>query len=186
VSVERLKRYVGDSTAVQHALVERCAEDVVRSGATIRDALRAGHTLLVCGNGGSAADAQHFAAEIVCRFEKERRAYPAIALGANSSSLTAWGNDYGFDTVFARQVEAFGKKGDVLVAISTSGNSANVVEAARTAAGMGLRTIALCGRDGGALAGVVDEAIVVPSQRTASIQECHLMVYHFWCEMIDE
>jgi D-sedoheptulose 7-phosphate isomerase len=185
MSPDRFATYMADSAAVQRALVEQSAAQVVRCGAIIRDALRAGRTLLICGNGGSAADAQHFAAEIVCRFEKARRAYPAIALGANSSSVTAWSNDYSFDTVYARQVEAFGGKDDVLVAISTSGNSVNVVEAAKTAARLGLRTIALCGRGGGALAGIVEEAVIVPSERTAAIQESHLAVYHFWCEMID-
>jgi D-sedoheptulose 7-phosphate isomerase len=185
MSEERLRRYLDASTQVQRELVEKHAAGVVAAGQKIREALHAGHTLLVCGNGGSAADAQHLCAEVVCRFETERRAFPAIALSANVSSLTAWSNDYTFDTVFARQVEAFGRRGDVLVAISTSGNSANVIEAVRVAADRGLYTVGLLGRDGGALASMVDRPIVVPSQRTAHIQECHLMIYHFWCELLD-
>ncbi len=185
MSVERLKEYFGDSSDVKQAFLASAAGMVVDAGTSIRDALFAGRKLLVCGNGGSAADAQHLAAEIVCRFETERRAFPAIALSANVSSLTAWSNDYTFDTVFARQVEAFGEKGDILIALSTSGGSTNVVEAVKTAGDRGLYTIGLLGKDGGVLKSMVDSAIVVPSQRTAHVQECHLMVYHFWCEMLD-
>lgn len=185
MSSDRFSDYVAASSQAAARLVADHADVVVTAGGAIRDALRAGHKLLVCGNGGSAADAQHLCAEVVCRFETERRAYPAIALSANVSSLTAWSNDYDFDTVFARQVQAFGGAGDVLVAISTSGNSSNVVEAVKAARSRGVVTIGLLGRDGGALAALVDIAVVVPATRTAHIQECHLMIYHFWCELLD-
>ncbi len=185
MNVDRLKGYFRDSSDARQAFLASSCDEVVSAGAKIRDSLFAGRKLLICGNGGSAADAQHLAAEIVCRFEAERRAFPAIALGANVSSLTAWSNDYSFNTVFARQVEAFGKKDDVLIAISTSGGSVNVVEAVKTARDRGLYTVGLLGKDGGILKSMVDSAIVVPSQRTAHVQECHLMVYHFWCEMLD-
>jgi D-sedoheptulose 7-phosphate isomerase len=185
MSNDRLKRYVEESALAQKAFFDEGAGAVVAAGETIRQALGDGHKLLICGNGGSAAHAQHIAAEIVCRFEAERRAYPALALSANISSLTAWSNDYTFDTVFARQVEAFGAAGDVLLALSTSGNSVNVIAAVRTAREKGIRTIGLLGKDGGQLAALVDEAVVVPSARTAYVQECHQMVYHYWCEMLD-
>lgn len=185
MSVERMKRYLEESAAAQRAFFDTCGDDIAAAGATIRDALHAGHKLLICGNGGSAAHAQHIAAEIVCRFETERRAYPALALSANISSLTAWSNDYSFETVFARQVEAFGAAGDILLAISTSGNSANVIEAVKAARGKEIRTIGLLGKDGGALKGLVDRAVVVPSPRTAYVQDCHQMVYHYWCEVLD-
>lgn len=186
MSVERLRDYFAESASVRDAFLKKHAETVVAAGATIRERLLSGHKLLVCGNGGSAADAQHLCAEIVCRFETERRAYPALALSANVSSLTAWSNDYTFDTVFARQVEAFGHKDDVLVAISTSGNSTNVVEAVKAAKAHGLYSIGLLGKDGGRLKALVDLPVVVDSDRTAHIQECHLVVYHFWCRMLDD
>jgi D-sedoheptulose 7-phosphate isomerase len=185
MSNERLMRYYRESSEAQRSFFESCADEVVAAGETIRAVLRDGHKLLICGNGGSAAHAQHIAAEIVCRFETERRAYPALALSANISSLTAWSNDYTYDTVFARQVEAFGVSGDVLLAISTSGNSANVIEAVGVAKEKGLRTIGLLGKDGGRLGAMVDQAVVAPSSRTAYVQECHQMVYHYWCEMLD-
>jgi D-sedoheptulose 7-phosphate isomerase len=185
VSVDRLQRYFEASASVKSDFIAQSATAAVEAGQEIRDALLAGRKLLVCGNGGSAADAQHLCAEVVCRFETKRRAFPAIALSANVSSLTAWSNDYDFETVFSRQVEAFGEEGDVLVAISTSGNSANVVAAVKTAAERGLHTIGLLGKDGGKLKSIVDRPIVVPAERTAHVQECHLMVYHYWCEMLD-
>lgn len=185
MSIERLNRYFEGSAAAARAFLAAQAESVCAAGERIRDALASGHKLLVCGNGGSAADAQHLAAEIACRFETERRALPAIALGGNTSALTAWSNDYSYDTAFAREVEAFAHPGDVLIAISTSGNSKSVVEAVRAASKLGVYTIGLLGKDGGRLAGMVDAPIVVPSDRTAHIQECHLVAYHFWCEMID-
>lgn len=151
----------------------------------IRAVLAAGGRILICGNGGSAADAQHFAAEFTGRFEKERRAYPAIALTTDSSALTAIGNDYGFENVFARQLEALGHPGDVLIAISTSGESQNVVRAVEAARANGISVIGLLGRDGGRIAKMVDLALIVPSARIARIQEAHILMLHILCELIE-
>ena len=151
-------------------------------------ALDSGNKLLLVGNGGSAADAQHIAAEIVGRYKKERPAYAAIALTTDTSALTAIGNDYGYDHVFARQVEGLGGSGDVLLAISTSGNSENVLRAIHAAHERGLRVVALTGRDGGAIAGALspgDIEIRVPAERTCRIQEVHLLVIHCLCDLID-
>ena len=149
-------------------------------------ALKSGHKLLICGNGGSAADAQHIAAELTGRYEiPNRRALPALALSTDSSAVTAISNDLGFEQVFARQVEAHGNPGDVLLAISTSGRSQNVISAVECARRRGLKTIGLLGRDGGALASVVDVAIVVPSQATPHIQEMHITIGHLLCTLVD-
>jgi D-sedoheptulose 7-phosphate isomerase len=148
--------------------------------------LQDGDKVLVCGNGGSAADAQHFAAELSGRFETERRGLPGIALTTDSSAMTAIANDYGYDQVFARQVEALSQAGDVFVGISTSGNSANVVAAVEIAAQHGLKTIGLSGRAGGKLAELCDVCVTVPSNNTARIQECHILTIHGWCAAVDE
>ncbi len=148
--------------------------------------IESGNKILICGNGGSAADAQHFAAELVGRFETERTSYPAIALTTDSSALTAIGNDYGFDRVFSRQVEGLGRKGDMLIAISTSGNSPNIFEAVRKAASMGMQTIGLLGRDGGGIKSEVGCPVIVPHARTARIQEAHGFILHFWASCVDE
>jgi D-sedoheptulose 7-phosphate isomerase len=139
----------------------------------------------VCGNGGSAADAQHISAELVGRFKEERKGLPCIALTTDTSMLTAWSNDYDFDSVFARQVEAHGRRGDVLVCISTSGNSTDVVEAAKAAPDLKINTIGLLGGDGGTLAGLVDIPIVIEHVDTARVQEVHQIIYHAWCGEID-
>ncbi len=149
-------------------------------------ALRAGGQVLVCGNGGSAADAQHVAAEFSGRFLKERRPWPAQALTANTSALTAIGNDYGFDEVFARQVRAFGRDGDVLVAISTSGNSPNVLRAVEAARELGMRTIALTGEGGGKLGGACDVTLAVPSASTPRVQEGHVLLLHLLCQLVED
>ena len=140
---------------------------------------------MLCGNGGSAADAQHLAAEFVGRFLREREARPALALTTNTSVLSALGNDYGFERVFARQVEAWGNPGDVLLALSTSGNSINVLEAVAVAMQRGLTTIGLTGGDGGRLAAVCDIPIVVPSASTPRIQEAHITVGHILCDLVE-
>jgi phosphoheptose isomerase len=160
---------------------------IADTGRVLVDALNAGHKILVCGNGGSAADAQHFAAELVGRFEQERRAFPCVALTTDTSILTAWPNDYAFETVFARQVGALGQPGDVLVGISTSGNSPNVLAAMEEADRRGMARIALSGRGGGRLAGVPGvHQVIVPSDRTAMIQEVHIGVIHAWSVLIDQ
>lgn len=148
-------------------------------------ALRSGQPLLVCGNGGSAADAQHIAAELVGRFLRERRGLRVICLADNAPVLTAWANDYSYETVFSRQVEAYGAKGAVLLGLSTSGNSANVVAAFETARQMGVVTVALTGEGGGRLAPLADHLLAVPSRSTPLIQQAHLCLYHYLCEAIE-
>jgi len=167
-------------------LAQTLSPTIVDAAQLIAQCLRDGGKALLFGNGGSAADAQHLGAELVGRFVLERDALPAIALTTDSSILTAVGNDYGFDQVFARQVLALGRPRDVAIGISTSGNSPNVVKAVRVAAERGLRTIGLAGRDGGALAKAVEIAITVPSTNTARIQECHIAVGHLLCELVDD
>ena len=151
-----------------------------------REAIRNGHKILFCGNGGSAADSQHLAAEFVGRFVKERQGLPAIALTTDTSILTAVGNDYGYDEVFRRQVEALGREGDVLVGISTSGNSANVVKAFKQAKEQGLNVLALTGPKESKMSALADVTLRVPAQVTARVQECHIMIGHMICEYVDE
>src|SRR5881394_2951109 len=151
----------------------------------IEQGLRAGNKLLVCGNGGSAADASHFATEFVVRFMKDRPAYPAICLTGDGGLLTAAGNDYGFDEIFARQVAAFGQPGDLLICLTTSGKSKNVVRALEEAKGRKLKTIALLGRDGGSTVGIADVDLLVASDSTARIQEAHQLLLHVICEAME-
>ncbi len=151
----------------------------------LTDVLQSGQKIMVCGNGGSAADAQHMAAELVGRFTMERRAFPVIALTTNSSTLTAWANDYSYETVFARQVEALAQAGDALIGISTSGNSANILRAVEAAKSRNVHTIGLTG-GGGRLAGAVDLCLCVPSLSTPRIQEGHITVIHILCALIEE
>ena len=149
-------------------------------------ALESGHKLMFCGNGGSAADSQHLAAEFVGRFVKDRQPLAAIALSTDSSALTCIGNDYGFEDIFYRQVVGLGRPGDCLIAISTSGNSPNVLKAAQAARSADIRTIGLLGRDGGALAALCDLPIVVPSKSTARIQEAHIFLGHTLCHLVEQ
>lgn len=149
-------------------------------------ALKKGNKLLFCGNGGSAADSQHLAAEFVGRFQTERAGLAAIALTTDTSVLTAVGNDYGYDKVFSRQIEALGQKGDVLFALSTSGESANVLKAVEAAKTKGLAAVGLTGRDGGSIAKTCDICINIPHQKSARIQEMHIMIGHIICELLDD
>jgi D-sedoheptulose 7-phosphate isomerase len=161
---------------------------IARAGEALAAALKSGKKALSCGNGGSAADAQHFAAELVGRFERERPGLPAVALTTDTSALTAIANDYDFDRVFSKQVEALGNEGDVLLAISTSGNSKNVIEAMKAAQARKVAVIALTGRDGGAMGrmcGPRDFHINVAHPRTMRVQEVHLLVVHCLCEVVD-
>ncbi len=162
-------------------LIERTA----KAAEIIAEVLRRGNKVLVAGNGGSAADAQHLVAELVGRFQKERKGFPAVALTTNTSLLTALANDYSFEMVFARQVETLGQKGDVFVGISTSGNSANIVAALETAKKIGIFSICLLGRDGGKCAPLCDLPIVVPHHKTARIQEVHILTIHAICDAVE-
>ncbi len=153
---------------------------------TVVETINAGQTILVCGNGGSAADAQHFAAELTGRYEHDRQGYPAIALTTDSSAITSIGNDYGFEFIFSRQLEALGRKKDLLIAISTSGNSENVINAVKLAKEMGIKTIGLLGRNGGALAELVDFPLTIAIDKTARIQEAHIFILHIICEAFEQ
>jgi D-sedoheptulose 7-phosphate isomerase len=184
--VARIRAAFAESIATKRATAEACADAIAVAAERMIESFRAGHKLLAFGNGGSASDAQHLCAELAGRYVRERPGLPAIALTANTSDLTAIGNDYGYDRVFARLVEAHGRAGDVAVAISTSGNSRNVLEAVALARQRGLVTIGLTGRDGGKLAGTVDVPIAVASDRTPRIQETHIAILHVLCELVDE
>lgn len=165
--------------------LENIKIEVSQAADLIVSACQNGHTVFACGNGGSAADAQHFAAELTGRYVKDRRSYAGVALTVDSSALTAIANDYGYDCVFSRQLQGLGKAGDVLVAISTSGHSENVIKAVRTAKEKGIKTIGLLGKDGGVLGNFVDIAIIVPSDVTARIQEAHIFILHQLCEGLE-
>lgn len=158
---------------------------IIKAGEQMLDSLTNTNKIMICGNGGSASDAQHFAAELIGRFEKERKALPAIALTTDTSILTALGNDYGYDTVFARQVGGLASPGDTLIGISTSGNSKNVMLAVKSAKERDVKSIGLLGRDGGELASCVDIPVIVPHSVTARIQEAHIFIIHFWCALIE-
>lgn len=174
----------------QHqAMIEklRTRSDVIESaGELLIDTLKQGGKILLCGNGGSAADCQHIAAEFVVRYEKHRRPLAAIALTTDTSILTAHSNDYHFDSVFARQVEALGSENDCLIAVSTSGCSKNVLNAAEAAIDKGMAVIGLTGCGGGMLAGIATMSVVVPEQVTARIQEAHILIGHWWCGLVEE
>jgi D-sedoheptulose 7-phosphate isomerase len=171
-----------ESAAVSLALLVRHHAVIERMSRLTADTLSRGRTVFLCGNGGSAAEAQHLATEFVVRFARDRRALAAVALTADSSVLTAAGNDYGFERVFARQIEALGRRGDLLIALSTSGRSRNVLEAVRAARVRGMRVLGLTGRDGRGFARRCDVALAVPSRSVARIQEAHLLVGHLCCE----
>lgn len=160
------------------SLIEKCGQIIV-------DAVKRGNKILLCGNGGSAGDAQHIATELVGRYEKERKGLPAIALTTDTSALTAIGNDYGFERIFSRQVEALAIEGDVLVGFSTSGNSPNIIAAIMEARRIGCQTIGLTGAKGKKLASLCDASVLVPSERTSRIQEAHITIGHLWCEMVE-
>jgi D-sedoheptulose 7-phosphate isomerase len=184
---DRIKKLICESIEVKRRLLESevlCAK-IEAAADMITESYKCGGKVLLCGNGGSASDAQHIEGELVGRFKIERPGLSAIAITANGSTVTAISNDYGFEEVFARQVQAHGKKGDVLVAISTSGNSSSVTKAIAQAARLGLRTMALLGKDGGQCKNLAEIPIVVPSDITAHIQECHIMIGHIICEIVE-
>ncbi len=159
--------------------------DVARAGDILLAAVKAGKKVLVCGNGGSAADAEHFVGEFLCRYKDDRKPLRAVSLVSNSAALTAIGNDYGYEKVFARQVEAVGDAGDILLAITTSGKSKNVLAAIVQAKAQGLLVVLLTGPGGASLKSKVDVAVVIPSDEVARIQEMHELIYHSWCEFLD-
>ena len=184
--MERVKNLLNISADLKKTVAETLSSEILDAAQKIQGRLEAGGKLLLMGNGGSAGDAQHIAAELVGRFKKERKAIPALALTVDTSSLTALGNDYGFDTIFERQVEALANKNDTVIGISTSGNSENVVRAINKANTIGAFTIGLLGNDGGKLKDAVNLPIIIPSNDTARIQEVHITIGHIICEIIEE
>ena len=183
-----LREHFEEGIELRRKMADTMPAAIARAGSALAEALRGGKKALACGNGGSAADSQHFAAEIVGRFERERPGMPAIALTVDTSAITAIANDYDWASVFARQVHALGQAGDVLLAISTSGNSRNVIEAIKAAHDKNMVVIALTGRDGGAMAkmlGPEDHHLNVAHPRTMRVQEIHLLAIHCLCEVVD-
>lgn len=184
----RASQHFLDSIAVKQEAEKILPEQIARGIVAMTDCLRSGGKVMACGNGGSAADAQHFAAELIGRFERERQELAAIALTTDTSILTAVGNDYSYDEIFSKQVRGLGKKGDILIGISTSGNSKNVVKAIEAAKKLGIKIIALTGNGGGKIAsllGTDDIHLCAPSTRTARIQETHLVLLHALCDGVD-
>lgn len=185
VNLALVVKHLRDGADTYRRLAEEQAQILLEAARIITESLRKGGTVFLFGNGGSAAQAQHIAGEFVGRFRRERRALPAIALTADSSALTAIGNDYGFEQLFARQLEGLARKGDVAIAISTSGNSPNVLRAVAAAKGIGVTTIGFTGGTGGKLRAECDVCLVVPSDDSAHIQEGHIACFHALCEVID-
>ncbi len=176
---------IKDSIATKQAVLAQLVPTIEQTAGVLITALKNGNKVLTCGNGGSAADAQHFAAELTCKYDQSRRALPGIALSTDTSHLTATGNDYSFDDVFSRGVEALGQKNDVLVAITTSGNSPNVLKAIDAAKKKGMHVIGLTGKNGGKMAALDIHKVIVPSNTTERIQESHILIIHAWCKQID-
>ena len=184
--MERVKQLLKTSGDLKYQVAETLSEKILYAAYSIRDCISTGGKLILMGNGGSAADSQHIAAELIGRFKKERKAIPALALTVDSSSLTALGNDYGFESIFSRQVEALANPNDAVVGISTSGNSKNIIRALSLAREIGAKTIGLMGNDGGEMKNCVDIGIIVPSNDTARIQEVHITIGHIICEIIEQ
>ena len=184
--INEIRKQLQDHRALIELLERDMAPMIAEMGSLISAALTNGNKLLVMGNGGSAADSQHFVAEIVGRFKMERKALPAVALSTDTSILTAIGNDYGFDSIFSRQVEALAAPGDIVVGLSTSGNSPNVLKALNAARELGCRTIGLLGKDGGSIMAACDLALVVPSTDTPRIQEGHITIIHIVCDLVEK
>jgi D-sedoheptulose 7-phosphate isomerase len=184
--IQQVREQLQAHQAVLSLIERELSPQIAELAELLVGAFKNGNKLLVMGNGGSAADSQHFAAEIVGRFKMERRALPAVALSTDTSILTALGNDYGFDSVFRRQVEALGAAGDVVVGISTSGNSPNVSQALELARSRGCRTVGLLGKDGGSIRELCDLALVIPVQDTPRIQEGHITIIHIVCDLVEK
>lgn len=184
--MQRVKDCLYSSADLKKTVADTLSGDILEAANRIKSCLHKGGKLILMGNGGSAGDAQHIAAELIGRFKKERKAMPAISLTVDTSSLTALGNDYGFDIIFERQLEALAQKNDAVLGISTSGNSENVVRALKKANEYGLETIGLVGNNGGKIKEVANLSIVIPSNDTARIQEVHITIGHIICELIEE
>jgi len=182
---EQVRQQLLDGARLREQVAAELVDSITAAAERLTACLRGGHKLLLCGNGGSAADAQHIAAELVGRYTRERPAWPAIALTTDTSALTAIGNDYGYERTFDRQVEALGRQGDALIAISTSGNSPNVLAAVVRGRAQGLYTLGFAGRDGGRLAAACDLCLTIPHDETARIQEMHITLGHILCDLIE-
>jgi len=184
--IDKIKELIKESIKVKEEFLKEQVNAIEKAAKLIISSLRRGGKLIIFGNGGSASDSQHIVAELVGRFKKERRPLPAVALTTNTSILTALANDYSFDIVFSKQIEAIGRKQDVVIGISTSGKAKNVLNGILTAKKMGLKTISFTGKKGKKLSKLTDISIVVPSEVTARIQEAHIMIGHILCELIEE
>lgn len=185
-NTDGIKAMLHESAELKKRVADKLAKNIEEAIKLIIGCYNNNGRVLICGNGGSAADAQHFAAELVVRFKLERKPLACIALTTNSSVVTACANDYGFDAVFERQVEALGNEDDVLIAISTSGNSANIIKALEKAKEMSMKTISLLGKDGGKTKGIADMDIIVQSNNTPRIQEAHITILHIICELVEK
>lgn len=187
ITAEAVRAFVANSIAAQRRVLDdpELVDAIANVARVVEQAFRAGNKVMLAGNGGSAADSQHIAAEFVSRFEFDRPGLPSIALSTDTSMLTAIGNDYGYEQVFSRQAQANGRAGDVFIGISTSGNSKNVLRAVEACKQMGIVTVALCGA-GGKLASMCDHALQVPSTHTPRIQECHILIGHAICALVEE
>lgn len=182
-----IKKIIKDSISAKAALLgDAFIADIFSIGQSFIHTFQQGNTIFMAGNGGSAADAQHFAAELAGKFETERPGLRAMALTTNSSNITAIANDYSYDSIFSRQIHGFGEKNDIFFGISTSGNSKNIIEAAKSAKEKNMNVICLLGRGGGKLKKISDLSIIVPSENTARIQECHILIIHIISKMVDE
>jgi len=182
---EDIIKYLEESIDLKRKIIEN-ADKIQEITRKIIGAYREGKKVLIAGNGGSAADAQHFAAELVGRYKLERKGLPAIALTTNTSNLTAIGNDYGFEDIFTRQIDALGKKGDIFIGISTSGNSQNLIKAIEKAREKGMFSISLLGRSGGKMKEISDLSLIIPSENTPRIQEAHITLIHIICELLEK
>lgn len=183
---EKIQAMAAESIDAKRRFFDQASQEVARAARMIIDSMRAGGKLLIFGNGGSAADAQHIAAELAFRMGRERKALPALALTTDTSMLTAISNDLSFDFIFSRQIQAVGREGDVVLAISTSGNSVNVIEAVKQARAMGIKTIGLLGAGGGKARAMVDLPLIVPHDETPRIQEVHIAASHIICQLIED
>src|SRR3989338_191842 len=183
--MQTIKEMIEESADLKKKVVQLTPQ-IGKAAKMIESALAKGNKLILAGNGGSSSQASHIAAEFTGRYKKERRSLPSISLSSEMSAVTAIGNDYGYDFVFSRQLEGLGSKGDVFVALSTSGNSINLIKAIEAAKKKGIATISLLGKDGGKMKGKADIDIIIPSQNTPRVQESHLMVLHIICEIVEE